>query len=320
MTTEKILVVGACGQIGTELTTALRNIHGSANIIAADIRSETSALKGTGPFLQLDIMDRETLQVQVRRHKITQIYLLSAMLSATGEQYPHKAWQLNMQSLLNTLEVAREEKLRKIFWPSSIAVFGPTAPRYNCPQHAVLEPTTVYGISKQSGEQWCSYYHRRFGVDVRSLRYPGLISYLSPPGGGTTDYAVEIFHEAVKQRRYTCFLEPDTMLPMMYMPDAIRATLELMDAPSTQVSIRSSYNIAGMSFSPKQIAAEITKSIRDFQVAYLPDYRQSIAESWPGSIDDAKAQADWGWQAKYNISNMTAHILDRLALHKTVHV
>jgi nucleoside-diphosphate-sugar epimerase len=320
MTAEKILVVGACGQIGTELTLALRALHGPANVLAADIRSETGVLKGSGPFLQLDIMDKKTLQVQVKRHQVTQIYLLSAVLSATGEQYPHKAWQLNMQSLLNTLEVAREEKLNKIFWPSSIAVFGPGVPKYNCPQQAVLEPTTVYGISKQAGEQWCNYYHRRYGVDVRSLRYPGLISYMSPPGGGTTDYAVEIFHEAVKHNRYTCFLEPETVLPMMYMPDALRATLELMEAPAEKLTIRSAYNIEGMSFSPRQVAAEIRKLLPGLQVNYEPDHRQDIAASWPCSISDSKAQADWGWHAEYNLSTMTTHLLEHLALKKTVAV
>jgi nucleoside-diphosphate-sugar epimerase len=260
------------------------------------------------------VLDRENLEREVRRLRISQVYLLSAMLSATGEQYPHRAWHLNMQSLLNTLEVARTEKIAKIFWPSSIAVFGPSAPKFNCPQDAVLQPKTVYGISKLAGEQWCNYYHERYGVDVRSLRYPGLISYLSAPGGGTTDYAVEIFHEAVKHRRYTCFLEADTILPMMFMPDAIRATLELMNAPAAKVKERGSYNISGMSFSPRMLSMEISKWIRPFTLDCNPDYRQSIAESWPCSLDDTKAKNDWQWQPEYNIENMTSHILEHLSV------
>ena len=316
MSNEKILVIGACGQVGTELTLALRKIHGHANVIASDVKAETVLLRDTGPFIPFDVMDKESLAAQVRRHDITQIYLLAAMLSATGEQYPHRAWQLNMQSLLNTLEVAREEKIGKIFWPSSIAVFGASAPKFGCPQNALLEPATVYGISKQAGENWCSYYHARYGVDVRSLRYPGLISWLSPPGGGTTDYAVEIFYEAFKNKTYKCFLKPGTSLPMMYMPDAIRATIQLMESPREKISIRSSYNIAAMSFTPAQVAAEIKKYIPRFEVSYSPDYRQSIAESWPGSIDDSKAKEDWGWQPGFNLSKMTAHMLGQLATHK----
>src|SRR3954447_21770111 len=259
MVKEKILVIGASGQIGVELTLALRKIYGNANVVASDLREENDLLKGTGPYVSLDVMNKEMLHVQVIRQNITQIYLLAAILSATGEKNPHLAWHLNMQSLLNVLDIAKEEKLHKIYWPSSIAVFGPTSPKQNCPQHTIIEPITVYGISKYAGEFWCNYYHHKFGVDVRSLRYSGLISYKSAPGGGTTDYAVEIFHEALQEGHYDCFLKPDTFLPMMYMPDAIRATIELMEAPRENIHIRTSYNLSAVSFSPQQIAEEIQK-------------------------------------------------------------
>lgn len=320
MIADKILVIGACGQIGTELTLALRKIHGEANVIASDVRSETGLLRGTGPFIPLDVMDKEMLTIQVRRNRITQIYLLSAMLSATGEQHPHRAWQLNMQTLLNTLEVAREENLAKIFWPSSIAVFGPSSVKLNCPQVGLQEPATVYGISKMAGEQWCSYYHERFGIDVRSLRYPGLISHLTDPGGGTTDYAVEIFYDAIRNCYYECFLKKDTVLPMMYMSDAIRGTIDMMEAPAAKISVRSSYNIAGISFSPEQIATEIKKHLPAFSIAYKPDYRQSIAESWPHSIDDSKAQKDWDWRADYDLEKMVADMLEQIGIKKMVNV
>ena len=257
-------------------------------------------------------MNKEMLHVQVIRQNITQIYLLAAILSATGEKNPNLAWHLNMQGLLNVLDIAREENIRKVYWPSSIAVFGPTSPKQNCPQQTIIEPTTVYGISKYAGEFWCNYYHQRYGVDVRSLRYPGLISYKSAPGGGTTDYAVEIYHEAIAHQKYTCFLEADTYLPMMYMPDAIRATLELMEAPAEKISVRTSYNLAGMSFSPAEIAAEIGKHIKGFEINYAPDSRQQIANSWPQSIDDSVAQEDWNWKPEYNISKMTEDMLKNL--------
>ncbi|KAF0236031.1 MAG: L-threonine [Chitinophagaceae bacterium] len=247
---DKVLVIGASGQIGVELTLALRKQYGNNNVVASDLREENPLLKGTGPYVSLDVMNKEMLHVQVIRQNITQIYLLAAILSATGEKNPNLAWHLNMQGLLNVLDIAREEKLHKVYWPSSIAVFGPTSPKVNCPQKTVIEPTTVYGISKYAGEFWCNYYHQRFGVDVRSIRYPGLISYKSAPGGGTTDYAVEIYAEALEQKKYNCFLKEDTYLPMMYMPDAIRATLELMHAPAASISVRTSYNVSGMSFSP----------------------------------------------------------------------
>src|SRR5215216_1541009 len=250
MLKERILVIGASGQIGVELTLALRRIYGNNNVIASDLREQNALLEGTGPYVSLDVMNKEMLHVQVIRSGVTQIYLLAAILSATGEKNPGLAWHLNMQSLLNVLDIAREEKLHKVYWPSSIAVFGPTSPKQNCPQQTIIEPITVYGISKYAGEFWCNYYNHKFGIDIRSLRYPGLISYKSAPGGGTTDYAVEIFHEAIENKEYTSFLDKDTYLPMMYMPDAIRATIELMESPAEKISIRTSYNISGMSFSP----------------------------------------------------------------------
>jgi len=312
MVKEKILVIGASGQIGVELTLALRKIYGAANVIASDLREENELLHGTGPYVSLDVMNKEMLHVQVIRQNVTQIYLLAAILSATGEKSPNLAWHLNMQGLLNVLEIAKEEKLTKVYWPSSIAVFGPTSPKQNCPQHTIIEPTTVYGISKYAGEFWCNYYHLKYGVDVRSLRYPGLISYKSAPGGGTTDYAVEIFHEALEENRYMCFLNEDTYLPMMYMPDAIRATIELMEAPVEKISIRTSYNLSGMSFSPKEIASEIKRHIPAFEIEYKPDYRLAIAQSWPQSIDDSVARKDWGWKEEYNLSAMTNDMLENL--------
>ena len=312
MLKEKILVIGASGQIGVELTLALRKIYGNAQVVASDLREENDLLKGTGPYVSLDVMNKEMLHVQVIRQNITQIYLLAAILSATGEKNPNLAWNLNMQSLLNVLDIAKEEKLHKIYWPSSIAVFGPTSPKINCPQQTVIEPSTVYGISKYAGEFWCKYYHNRWGLDVRSIRYPGLISYKSEPGGGTTDYAVEIFHEALEEKKYECFLQEDTYLPMMYMPDAIRATIELMEAPESKISIRTSYNLSGMSFSPKEIAAEIKQHIPEFEITYKSDYRQEIANSWPQSIDDSVARNDWGWKEDYDLSKMTSDMLNNL--------
>lgn len=312
MIKDKILVIGASGQIGVELTLALRKIYGNANVIASDLREQNPLLQGTGPYVSLDVMNKEMLHVQVIRQGITQIYLLAAILSATGEKNPGLAWNLNMTGLLNVLEIAREEHLQKVYWPSSIAVFGPTSPKKNCPQQTIIEPITVYGISKYAGEFWCNYYFQRFGVDVRSIRYPGLISYKSDPGGGTTDYAVEIFHEAIEEKRYECFLKEDTYLPMMYMPDAIKATIELMEAPAEKISVRTSYNVAAISFSPKEIAAEIKKHIPDFTISYKPDYRQAIASSWPQSIDDNVARKDWGWKEEFNLAAMTKDMLENL--------
>jgi len=312
MIRERILVIGASGQIGVELTLALRKIYGNNNVVASDLREQNPLLEGTGPYVSLDVMNKEMLHVQVIRQNITQIYLLAAILSATGEKNPNLAWNLNMQGLLNVLDIAREEHLHKVYWPSSIAVFGPTSPRKNCPQQTIIEPTTVYGISKYAGEFWCNYFHQRYKVDVRSLRYPGLISYKSAPGGGTTDYAVEIFHEALEEGKYECFLKEDTYLPMMYMPDAIKATIELMEAPESKITVRTSYNISGMSFSPKEIAAEIKKHIPGFTVSYNPDYRQAIANSWPESIDDSVARNDWEWKEEFNLASMTKAMLDNL--------
>jgi nucleoside-diphosphate-sugar epimerase len=312
MIKDKILVIGASGQIGVELTMALRKIYGNNNVIASDLREQNPLLAGTGPYVSLDVMNKEMLHVQVIRQNITQIYLLAAILSATGEKNPNLAWSLNMQGLLNVLDIAREEKLHKVYWPSSIAVFGPTSPKQNCPQQTIIEPTTVYGISKYAGEFWCNYYFMKYGVDVRSLRYPGLISYKSAPGGGTTDYAVEIFYEAKEEKKYQCFLKEDTYLPMMYMPDAINATIQLMEAPKEKIKIRTSYNISSMSFSPKEIATEIKKIMPEFEMGYQPDYRQSIADSWPQSIDDSTARNHWGWQHQYDLQMMTKEMLDNV--------
>lgn len=312
MTREKILVIGACGQIGVELTLALRKIYGNNNVLASDLREENELLRGTGPYVSIDALNKEMLHVLVIRQNITQVYLLAAILSATGEKNPNLAWHLNMQSLLNVLDIAREEKLHKVYWPSSIAVFGPTSPKQNCPQYTIIEPTTVYGISKYAGEFWCNYYFQRYGVDVRSLRYPGLISYKSAPGGGTTDYAVEIYHEALEEKQYQCFLKEDTFLPMMYMPDAIRATIELMEAPADNITVRTSYNLSAMSFSPRDIAASIQKHIPEFHISYQPDYRQAIADSWPQSIDDSIARRDWNWNPEYDLDKMTADMLQNL--------
>ena len=313
---EKILVVGACGQIGVELTLNLRKMYGEGVVIASDLREEHPLLKGTGPYVSLDIMNKETFHVLVLRYNITQVYLLAAILSATGEKNPVLAWHVNMQSLLNVLEVAKEEGLHKIYWPSSIAVFGPESPKNDTPQHTIIEPTTVYGISKFAGERWCEYYFKRYNIDVRSLRYPGLISFKSQPGGGTTDYAIEMFHDAINEGSYTSFLTESTYLPMMYMPDAIRATIELMEADGAKLSIRSSYNIGAMSFSPKEVAAEIKKHIPDFSIDYKPDSRQKIADSWPKSIDDSRAKNDWGWKPEYDIKRMSEDMLGNLKKEK----
>jgi nucleoside-diphosphate-sugar epimerase len=303
---QKILVIGSGGQIGMELIQKLRIMHGTDHVIASDIRSSDSS---NGPFEVLDVMDKSRLHEIVDKHGIDQIYLLAALLSATAEKNPVYAWKLNMESLFHVLELGREKKISRIFWPSSIAVFGPETPRNHTPQHTVTDPSTVYGISKLAGERWCEYYHSKYGVDVRSIRYPGLISYSSPPGGGTTDYAVHVFWEALKNMQYECFLASDTVLPMMYMEDAIRATMELMEAPASQVRIRSSYNVAGFSFSPAEIAAEIQKHLPSFAIRYAPDFRQQIAATWPQSIDDHAARSDWGWKPRYSLEEMTADML-----------
>nr|MBP6503540.1 NAD-dependent epimerase/dehydratase family protein [Rhodoferax sp.] len=306
----RILIIGANGQIGTELTHALVQRHGREAVVTSDLAPEGRVI---GVHHEaLDATEASALTAIVERHQVTQIYLLAAALSARGEQHPKWAWDLNMKGLLNVLELARTHKLERVFWPSSIAAFGPSTPREHTPQKTVMDPTTVYGISKLAGEGWCAWYHRNHGVDVRSLRYPGLISWKTAPGGGTTDYAVEIFHAALKHGRYTSFLGADTALPMMYMPDAIRATLELMEAPADKVRERQSYNLAGISFTPAEIGAAITRRIPDFSIHYAPDFRQAIADSWPRSIDDAAAQRDWGWKGRYDLDAMVLDMLDNL--------
>ena len=308
----KILVIGASGQIGIDLVLALRAQHGTTQVVASDIRpSEHPALQD-GPFELLDVMDREACARVLQSHNIQTVYHLAAMLSARAEQHPLLAWDLNMKSLLNLLELAREGVYSKLFWPSSIAVFGPSTPRHLTPQNALCEPSTVYGISKLAGERWCEYYHEKYGVDVRSVRYPGLVSHSAPPGGGTTDYAVEIFHEALASGAYTSFLEGDTALPMMYMEDAIRATIQITEAPTDEIKLRSSYNLAGISFTPETIAEAIRVHIPALTVDYAPDFRQTIADSWPNSINDQAARRDWGWDPKYDLAQMVEAMLTAL--------
>ncbi len=309
MSKEKILVIGANGQIGSVLTEALREKFGTANVIATDIRQVEGH---EGPFELLNVLDRATIAEIVSRHGITQIYHLAAILSAKGEQNPLQTWDINMGGLFNVFEVARETGVSKVFFPSSIAVFGADIPRKMTPQNAVLKPTTVYGMSKASGELWSQYYFQKFGLDVRSLRYPGVIGWQSNPGGGTTDYAVDIYHYAVREENYACFLSENTALPMIYMDDAIRATLELMDAPAENINERTSYNLAGMSFSPSEIAASIQTHFSKFEVNYAPDFRQKIAETWPESIDDSPARNDWHWQPKFDLASMTKDMIFQL--------
>lgn len=308
---ERILVIGANGQIGSELVSALAVQHSADKVIASDIGVENVYMASR--YQQLDVLDRDALMRAVVEHDITQVYQLAALLSATGEQMPLKAWTLNMDGLINILEVARERKEAgkplRVFWPSSIAAFGPNTPAQNTPQMTVMDPTTIYGISKLAGERLCEYYFLKYGIDVRSIRYPGIISYKSPPGGGTTDYAIAIFHAALKNETYSCFLEADTTLPMIYMPDAIRATINLMDASAEQVKIRSSYNIAGLSFNPRQIFEAIKKQRPDFQIVYQPDSRQAIAATWPQSLDDSVAGSDWGWRAEIGLEHMVQDML-----------
>ena len=308
---ESILVIGAKGQIGSELVDELRQLYGAANVVATDIKLPSEEFINSGPFYQLDVLNFAGVVDIIKKHKVKQVYLLAALLSATAEQKIKSAWNLNMEGLLGLLEIAKNEKI-KLFWPSSIAVFGPTTPRFNTPQFTIAEPRTVYGISKLAGERWCEYYFKKFGVDVRSLRYPGLIGYRTEPGGGTTDYAVHIFHEALRNHRYECFLSKDTMLPMMYMNDALRATISLMNAESENVKIRSSYNVAAISFTPEQLATEIKKYIPDFTITYNPDVRQEYADSWPQSIDDSSARSDWGWKHEFDIEAMTNDMLQQI--------
>lgn len=306
----RILVIGSLGQVGSELTEALRGEYGVDNVISSDIRKPANI---DGPFEVLDVLDKEALLGIIRKYNITEVYNLAALLSATAEKNMDFAWKLNMEGLFNTLNLAKEGLLKKIFWPSSIAVFGPTTPKINTPQDAIADPNTVYGISKLAGERWCDYYHQKFGVDVRSVRYPGLIGYKSLPGGGTTDYAVDIFHQALKAKSYDCFLSEDMTLPMMYMPDALKATISIMQEPADRIKVRSSYNIAGISFSPAEIADAIRKEIPDFEISYHPDFRQKIAESWPQVIDDSRARADWGWKHEFDLHAMVKNMLQNLA-------
>jgi nucleoside-diphosphate-sugar epimerase len=321
---DRILIIGASGQVGSELVTSLRKIYGETNVIASDIYPVDSKLRAhstviyskkmnkRGPYIELDALDKNKIYHIIKSYKINQVYLLAAMLSAKSEKNVELAWRLNTLSLSNILLLSKEKHVKKIFWPSSIAVFGPTTPKKMTPQYTIMEPNTVYGISKLAGERWCEYYFNKFNVDVRSIRYPGLIGWKAAPGGGTTDYAVDIFHQAIKNGKYDSFLSENTGLPMMYMQDAIRATIELMEAPTEQVKIRSSYNLAGVSFTPKQIAVEVSKHIPNFEITYNPDFRQAIADSWPSSIDDSYAQKDWGWELKYNLKKMTTDMIINL--------
>ncbi len=301
---KKVLVIGASGQIGTDLTVELRRRFGNENVIASDIKKASDVVMNSGAFEELNVLDKSALEAVVDKYQITEIYHLAAILSGNAEKAPKRSWDINMEGLFNVLDVAKEKQLNKVFWPSSIAVFGPNTPRVNTPQHTVMDPNTVYGISKLAGERWCTYYFEKYGVDVRSLRYPGLISYATEAGGGTTDYAVEIFYKAIQDKKYECFLSEKTALPMMFMEDAINATIDLMEADKDKVNHSFSYNIAGISFAPETIAEEIKKRIPEFEMTYKPDFRQAIAESWPQSIDETKANEDWGWIAKYGMSEM----------------
>lgn len=309
---DRVLIIGSSGQIGTELVMRLRSIYGNDNVIASDIKDAAPEVMESGPFEILDGKNRDQVYEVVKKHKITQVYLLAAMLSATAERHIEAGWSLNMRTLSHVLDMGKDKIIKKIYWPSSIAVFGPNTPRVLTPQHTIMDPNTVYGISKLSGERWCDYYSQKFDVDVRSIRYPGIISWKANPGGGTTDYAVEIFHKALKEGKYTSFLSENTELPMMYMPDALDATVNLMEAPIEQIGIRSSYNVAGVSFTPKQLAEEIKKHIPNFEIDYALDYRQAIADSWPQSIDDSVAREQWGWKHNYGIEEMTVDMLTNL--------
>lgn len=311
----KILIIGACGQIGTELTAKLRTTYGVNNVIASDIRKLENDVVNNGIFEVINALDYNQIEHLLEKYQITDVYLMAALLSATAEKNPAFAWDLNMNSLFHVLNLAKAGKIKKIFWPSSIAVFGPTTPRQNTPQYTVMEPSTVYGISKQTGERWCEYYHKQYGVDVRSIRYPGLISWSTEAGGGTTDYAVDIYHKAITDGKFTSFLSKNSELPMMYMDDAIKATIGIMQAPAEQVKIRSAYNLAAMSFTPKQIGEEIKKHYPNFELSYEPDFRQKIADSWPASIDDTSAREDWGWKNDFNLENMTVEMFKNLNEH-----
>ena len=309
----KILVIGSGGQIGTDLVLELRRLNGNHNVIATDIKEECPPLICDGPFHQLDVLNFEDVKNLIKKENVSEVYLLAALLSAIAENKPQSAWKLNMEGLLNILELAKDGIIKKVFWPSSNAVFGSNSPKKNTPQHTIMEPNTIYGISKLAGERWCEYYNKKHGVDVRSIRYPGLISYKSAPGGGTTDYAIEIFEKAVQGASYTCYLSQNTVLPMMYMDDAIRATVEIMQADQSQIKIRSSYNISGISFTPKDLENAIRRAHPDFQVNYTPDFRQAIADSWPDSIDDQNAQLDWNWKLNYELNKLVDEMLEGMS-------
>jgi len=310
---EQILVIGSCGQLGTELVESLRNIYGNSNVIASDIRQSDDEVFKAGPFEELDILNKQQFTDVLNKYKPSQVYHLAALLSATAEAKPKLGWSLNMDGLFNVLDAAVDFKIGKVYWPSSIAVFGPSTPVNNTPQNCVMDPNTIYGISKLAGERYCEYYFQKRGLDVRSLRYPGLIGYKSEPGGGTTDYAVSIYHDALQTGIHNCFLKDNTELPMLYMPDALKATLDIMHAPADQIKIRSSYNLAGMSFSPAEITAAIQQYIPNFKTEYNPDSRQAIADSWPNSIDDTEARQDWGWKPDFDLDKMTKDMLVNLA-------
>ena len=308
----KILIIGACGQIGSEHTYKLRALYGDKNVIASDISYSNIDIVNSGIFEIVDAQDYAAIKICVEKHRINTIYLMAAILSATGEKYPMKAWDLNMNSLFHVLNLAKAKFIKKVFWPSSIAVYGSTTPKENTPQFTVMEPSTVYGITKQVGERWCEYYHNKYGVDVRSLRYPGIISWKTLPGGGTTDYAVEIYHKAITDKKYECFLNENTALPMMFMDDAIKATVDIMSADNEDVKIRSSYNLSGISFTPKELAQSIKQQIPEFSITYKPDYRQEIADSWPKSIDDTYARKDWKWKHDFSLEQITNEMLTHL--------
>lgn len=308
----KILIIGACGQIGSELTFKLRDVYGAENVVASDISYSNLEIANSGNFEIVDAQDYVSVKTCIEKHNIDTVYLLAAMLSATGEKYPMKAWDLNMTSLFHVLNLARAKFIKKVFWPSSIAAFGPTTPNEYTPQYTIMEPSTVYGITKQVGERWCEYYYNKYSVDVRSLRYPGIISWKTLPGGGTTDYAVEIYHKAVTEKFYECFLKKDTKLPMMFMDDAIKATIDIMKAKKNDIKIRSSYNLAAISFTPQEVAESIKKYIPDFKITYNPDYRQDIADSWPKSINDSYAREDWKWKHKFSLEAITQEMIFQL--------
>lgn len=310
---KSILILGACGQIGTELTLALREKYGNGNVIASDIREGTDTSLSSGPFEILDATNYDALEDIVMHYEVEEVYLMAAMLSATAEKFPERAWSLNMNSLFNVLNLAKEKKINKIFWPSSIAVFGTNTPKEKTPQHTLMEPSTVYGISKQTGERWCSYYNAKYGVDIRSVRFPGLISWKTQPGGGTTDYAIEIYAQAIAKGSYTSFLNKGTKLPMMFMDDAIRAAIELMESDGSKLTIRSSYNLGAMSFAPEDIAKSIQAVLPSFTISYDPDFRQGIADSWPSSIDDTQARKDWGWKPEFDLKRTTMEMLENLS-------